>query len=257
MHNRQSFTRLLLDAITEHSQPLLTRHGKELEEAIQNELFDLDGPREVSKDHSPRDYFIAEVFRGFSEIDESFRTLEDIAFYVRRFPFPQTKVTKERYLQFHVECYYAEVYVLRERLTTYLKLIRRRFKRSSSLPTLQATCQRLEDVSTEALRGVTDVRSSHVHRARMSDSAINRMKLASLMMLSPDHKMKKAMQDYHRELHRDAKRKWSRTMKNNNLAIGELLDVFFGTLEPVLFNIQLGKIREPKHIRIQSSVVEH
>lgn len=247
MRNRESFTRLLLDAITEHSQPILTRHRRELGEALQNELFDLDGPREVSRDPSARDYFIGEVFRGFSEIDESFRTLEDIAFYVRRFPFPQTKVTKERYLQFHVECYYAEVYVLRERLTTYLKFIRRRFKSSSSLPTLQATCQRLEDVSAEALRGVTNVRSSHVHRARMSDSAINRMKLASLMMHSPNRKMRQAMQDYHRELHREAKRKWSHTMKNNNLAIGELLDVFFGTLEPVLFDARSGKIRAPKH----------
>ena len=68
------------------------------------------------------------------------------------------------------------------------------------------------------------------------------------MMLSADPKMKQAMQDYHCELHREAKRKWSHMMKNNNVTIGELLDVFFGTLEPVLFDAQLGKIRVPKYI---------
>lgn len=248
MRNRETFTRLLLDAATEHSKPIFDQHHKELGEAIHNDLFDLDGPREVARHHSPRDYFMAEVFRGFSEIDESFRTLEDIAFYIRRFPFPDTKVTKERYLQFHVECYYSEVYVLRERLTTYLKVISRRLKRSPSIASLQETCQRLEAISTEALRGVTDVRSHHVHRSRMSDSAINRMKMVSLLMLSPDPKMRQAMQNYHRELHREAKRQWSRTMKSNNEAIGKLLDIFFGTLEPLLFDVKLGKIREPKYL---------
>jgi hypothetical protein len=242
------FTESSIDAITDHSQPIFKQHHKELGEAVHNDLFDLDGPREVKRDHSPRDYFMAEVFRGFTEVDESFRTLEDIAFYIRRFPFSRTMVTKERYLQFHVECYYAEVYLLRERLKSYLKFIGRRFKRDPSLPSLQATCQRLEEVTTEALKGVTNVRSHHVHQARMSDKAIDRMKMVSLLMLSPDPKMREIMVEYHSQLHREAKRTWSRTMKGNNAAISKLLDVFFGTLEPALFNVETGKIRQPKHI---------
>lgn len=248
MRNRETFTKLLLDAISDYSKPIFARHHKELGEAIHNDLFDLDGPREVKREHSPRDYFMAEVFRSFTEIDESFRTLEDIAFYVRRFPFARTRVTKERYLQFHVECYYAEVYLMRERLKSYLKFISRRFKRDPSLPTLQATCQRLEEVTTGALKGVTNFRSHHVHQARMNDKALDRMKMVSLLMLSPDPKMREAMVKYHRELHREAKRTWSRTMKDNNAAISKLLDVFFGTLEPVLFDVKMAKIRQPKHI---------
>jgi len=248
MPSRETFTRLMLDAISEYSAPIFKLHSKELGEAIQNDLFDLDGPREVNREHSPSDYFMAEIFRGFSEIDESFRTLEDIAFYVRRFPFARTKVTKERYLQFHIECYYTEVYLMRERLKSYLKLLRRRFKRGAPLPTLQETCARLESVTTEALKGVTNMRSQHVHQSRITDKAIARMRMASLLMLSPDPKMRDVMADYHRELHRDAKRTWSRTMKSNNAAIRKLLDHFFGALEPMLFDSETGKVRRPKHI---------
>ena len=59
----------------------------------------------------------------FEEISTSFDTLNDIHFYLGRFPYRKNKIAKHRHLQFHAEANLHEAYVLEQRLLQYLTLI--------------------------------------------------------------------------------------------------------------------------------------
>src|SRR5207253_897042 len=96
-------------------------------QAMKNHLLDLDGPKEVKPKRTGRKTFCYKLFYGFTEIAGSLDTLEDIEVFIGRFPFRGTRITKERYLQFHVECHLAEIYLLRERLRSYLTLLERQY----------------------------------------------------------------------------------------------------------------------------------
>src|SRR5258708_3000792 len=130
----RGFQRAMLDAGHDFILPQTPGEHKDLGEATQNYLFNLPGPTEAKTRKTGRKIFFFKVFYGMAEILKSLETLEDIAFFIGRFPFQNTRISKERYLQFHVESYFSEVFLLQERLTKYLTLLERQYKRDSRLP---------------------------------------------------------------------------------------------------------------------------
>jgi len=51
-----------------------------------------------------------------SEIARSLDTMRDVEFYIGKFPYRKTKIAKHRHLQFHVEAFLHELYIMQERL---------------------------------------------------------------------------------------------------------------------------------------------
>lgn len=125
------FQNAVLDAVQSLIRPLLVdpHRYSAASDALMNHLLDLPGPRHVARDRTPREVYVSAVFDGFVEITKSLETLEDIRFLVKRFPYRNTRVTEERYLQLLAETYLSEIYVLRERLKAYIVRVERESKR--------------------------------------------------------------------------------------------------------------------------------
>jgi hypothetical protein len=242
------FQKALLEAAQQHFTPLMEEHREELSETIENHLFELEGPRQLNRQLGVRDQYFGKLFRGFLEISKSIETLEDISYYIRRFPFTGTRITPERYLQFHVESHFAEVYVLRERLSRYVTLFERQFRRDPNLANVEARCNALKEGIATALQGVVALRGQHIHEFRFTDDGIDRLGSIALLSKGSNDEFSTLMKHYYREQRREVKRTWASRTKTNLEAIKQLLDVFFDALYPIAFD-QQGAIRYPHGVR--------
>ena len=242
----ERFQHAMLTAFQKQLETVVAQHKDELGAALKNDIFDLDGPREVNRIYAPHEYLIAKHFRSYLEINRSIQTLEDIEFYVRRFPFQKTHIKCESYLQFHIECYFSELYILRERLTTYFKLVQRLYRKEPKIQEVNKICTAAQDAVDDALRGVTTVRSSHVHQERFTDKEIERLDILALLANAPDQQLSEVAANYYKEVYRAIKKKWSTRIKTDIGSIKKLLDVVFGALHPIIFDEPTGNIHLPK-----------
>jgi hypothetical protein len=217
--------------------------------AFKNHLLDLDGPKEVKGKLTGRETFVYKLFYGFTEIANSLDTLEDIAVFIGRFPFKGTRITKERYLQFHVECYLAETYLLQQRLESYLTLLERQYKGDSILAALRKLCAALRETIKKALEGIVRTRGSHVHEARFKDNDIDRLRGIGLLARSGKDKLANAMHFFYQIEHAKIRKRWKDQIAGNNKAVRKLLNVFFDALYVIMFDSKTNALQYPSRLK--------
>jgi hypothetical protein len=249
MKGFNKFQLAMIKAARIHLYPLFEEGLDTLGEALWNHIFSLSGPTVVNRKLTDRDRFFGKIFRGFLEISKSLETLEDISFYVGRFPFQKTRITAENYLRFHVEAWFAEMYILRERLTSYLKVVERQYKRDPHFSTIQARCRSLGDLITKTLQDVIALRGQHIHENRFSDDDMDRLDTLELLTHDLDDVVKSLMHLHHRIEHRKVRRAWKDRIVANNKAVRELIDVFFDVLFPVVFDEESQALKYPKRFK--------
>lgn len=249
MSGLTKFQKAMLEAFEHHLAPGLEEREDELAKVMENHLFNLEGPRQLDRRLKASEEYFGRVFRGFTEITTSLEILDDIAFYIGRFPFEGTRITRERYIQFHVEAHYNEIYILKERLTKYIKLFQRKFKRDPQLPNIMEQCASLENYMAEILRGVVELRGEHTHKLRFADDHIDRLSTIGLLTLGPDTKLSKFMRNYYRKEHKEVRKIWRNRIRDNVKAIRQLIDAFFEGLFPMVFDSKTGILRIPHGIR--------
>ena len=96
--------------------PLMKAHKDDpgLGESVYNEIFDLGPPKKkFTRVRTKREAYVVTIFKGAVEISKSLEVLDDIAFLISRFPYRNTQISAESYLQFHVEAYFGEIYILK------------------------------------------------------------------------------------------------------------------------------------------------
>jgi hypothetical protein len=101
----KKFSHTMLEVTKKYIMPK-PEEMKALGEVFQNHLFDLDGPKQVrSGPSTPKKVYFSKMFYGFTEIFDSLEMLDDIFFLAGRFPYANSRISRERYLQFLVEAH--------------------------------------------------------------------------------------------------------------------------------------------------------
>lgn len=247
MDGFEKFQLAMIEAATTVLRPSVTKPTKEFADTFYNQLFDLPGPREVSTVPTPRELYFGKVFKAFTEILSSVESLDDIEFYVGRFPFARTRISRDRYLQFHVEAYFAELYVLQQRLQAYVVLLQRQFRKDKRFDAIRDRCKHLPSLASRALENQLRLRHGHIHESRLSDSGIERLKAIGLLMQSQDERMSNFMRTYYRMEHGRVRAKLKKTVGENNKYVRRILNVFFGHFFPVVFESD-GSLAYPSNL---------
>jgi hypothetical protein len=222
---------------------------KSLGEAINNHLFDLDGPTQLHPGpRTPKSAFFSKVFYGFVEIFGSHEMLDDILFLIGRFPYSNTRLSREGYLQFLVEAYFSEVFVLHERLKRYLKTIERLYRKDSEYAEISATCQRMSTLCAAALEGVLKIRHGHIHEGRLREKGLDRLRSIGLLANNSDGEFGRIMKGYYRAEYIKIRRTWQARLKENNKSTRRLLDVVAKHLFPILFDRKTSGFRYPSRL---------
>ncbi len=115
MNGIEKYSEIFIDQIRKLIKE--PRNALELQEIIKNNLFGLNGPKQTNRAQTPSEIFFYKLYNGFSEIYDSYGCLLDIETYTGRFPYGRTRISKIRYLAYHMENHLHEIYILKERLT--------------------------------------------------------------------------------------------------------------------------------------------
>jgi hypothetical protein len=237
MKTFEEFQKSILDAVVPRLLEMDRMHHDDAKEALGNLIWDLPGPRATTHAISPDDAFLGAIFKGFTEISDSYQRLQDVSIYIRRFPFAGTDVTRSRYLHFVVEAYLQELYLLRERLIAYPKLIARGYRTGRRADGARRVASPLRDLVAKALAGPSQARGLHVHKGRYGDDDLNRLDTLELLASRASHDDgRHAFALLYRKAYSGARKKWLAQVRSNNDELQVLLNLYFGVIYPLLFD---------------------
>ena len=223
------------------------RKAKLLMDEVHKHIFDLGPPTPPGKrtgrknHHQLLGYYV-------SEIQTTIDTMRDIEFYMRQFPYSQEKVAKHRHLQFHVEAFLNELYILQERLLLFLKFIERQYKRDPRLDHIKAACEVLNDLVIEAMKKGIAIRGSHVHKWRLSDNDIERLMGISIYTKMPSKKIQKAFTAYYEREYRKVRKRWRKWVTGGTDQAQRLVDVYFDEVFKLIFDAK-GRLLYPSSLK--------
>ena len=226
---RTSIARVAREVI----QAIAEENKTELSEAFANHLYDLDGPTTIERRKSSNEEFFGKVFYGFMEISNSYESLNDISLYVRRFPYNEDSASRVRYLRYNVEAFLNEIYILKERLISYARVIERYYKGTSREADVTKIIKPLYRIVSHNLKNIVDVRGHHLHVTRYSDGGLD--KLSSLELVTIYGELSQ-YRNYFIQEYRLERKKWSQIIKNSNENIKINLDNYFEMLFNVVFD---------------------
>lgn len=206
-----------------------------MQTSMGNLLFDKNEPVELTEASNAEDNAPIELFHRMFEIETSVQNLLDAEVYIRRFPFTKTRVNKTGYLGYVFVNYLNEVYLLKQRLKSLLKLIEDMYGNGSRRKEVKKVTQPLFQLISTAFENIVTARSMHVHKERYSDKQLE--KLGILEMISKSDKENKFnWLGYFGWQYRDIRKKREKQIREMNQEIEELLDYFFSQLYPIVFD---------------------
>src|SRR5690606_7225746 len=107
----------------------------------------------------------------------------------RRFPFASTRVTRERYLRVHIELYFHELHILRERLIAYGKRITRSQRSAPIRDASKAAGAELERLVESSMSQVITIRNRHVHESRFDETRLRNLGGIELIARTSDEQI--------------------------------------------------------------------
>jgi len=231
------------DAVTKESAETFfpqkdTKAFEEFKEVVGNSLYDLDGPRRISERASDKAYFVAnKLFHPLSEIMNNLEAIENISIYSGSFPYKRHGVSRISYLRYNIENYLNELYILKNRMIDYLKIIERSYRKCNRVEEIKKTLKPLYVLVSSALEGYVNVRGAHVHKNRYTDSEIDRLvELELFSNLSDSSELGQLLHSQFILGYRETRKKWVKKMKDDLQALNKLVDIYFENLCEVLIN---------------------
>lgn len=215
-----------------------TEEWKAVRAALSNHLFDSEEKQHASINFKRDEYVAIILFSGFGEIRKSFGNLRDIEIYVRRFPYGNTDISRVRYLQYHIENYLNEVYILQQRLDTFLTKIERKYKRMHNIQEIKIEFKKYKDIINSALGEIVRIRGGHVHDLRFQNEDIDKLEMLELLSDASDPLFSMIYQEEYTKIRKE----WTLRIKYNNNNTGTLLDDYFDMLHVFLFDEESGLI---------------
>lgn len=158
--------------------------SEEQNNRLRNRLFDLDGPQHYDGPDTPEKIFVGELIQGFFEISDAFEGLCDAGFYLRRFPFGGTRISKGRHLRLMVGFYLEQIYIFRERLRVYCDFLRKSDRDDPQGPLVSEATSIASSMVEEVLGPLLSVRGRHVHLSRYTDSDLERLQSWELFKIT-------------------------------------------------------------------------
>jgi len=226
---------------------LRSKKAKLLMHEIHKDMFELGPPTPLNKP-TGRSRYHQWLLHHVSEIDRSLETMREVEFYIGRFPYRKTQIAKHRHLQFYVESFLQELYILQERLVQFLKFVERQHRMDPRLPQIKATCAALNALVIDSMKSVIAIRGSHVHRWRLSDTKIDRLHTINFYTLMPDDKIKRAFKKFYESEYRKTRKRWRAWIKRNIAEGDKLIDHYFDEVFKLMFDGK-GKLVYPSRLK--------
>lgn len=224
----------ILQVTQRHLEVWQAENYEEYSVGFGNILFDRPEPEQVNRNISPQENAFSKIWEGYHEIELSFSALHDVVIYIKNFPPKKTQISKSRFLRYHVENYFNEIYLLRERIMAYPKVITRLYKNDPRLSTMSTQIKMIGELPS-ALDSIVYVRGRHVHQARFDDEVFGRLDLLELLLQSEGPTVARVI---YPSAVREARKRWISIFNDVNTQVLRILDPLFGVLHQIIFDEQ-------------------
>jgi hypothetical protein len=194
-----------------------------------------------------RDVF-SKLFHDFTHINDAIQNMDLCLEFVRG-RMPRRKgLSLYRYMNYHVTFYLQEVYILEQRLTTYLKNVKKLKVKLEG----KGIAARFDSVDTRihaAFLGVKKIRGLHVHARPFTDQNLDFLSMYSVLAEIEPTQFK----EHEEDAYFSARYDWKKQMVKNKESIKDLLDQVFDFLygqlttgKPLLTAFELNPLIVPK-----------
>jgi hypothetical protein len=116
------------------------------------------------------------------------------------------------------------------------------------LPAIKDLCAALKEFVLKSMEKGTRLRGSHVHRARLSDTKIERLRTIGLHTRFRGPKLAAAMRAFYRVEYRKTRKKWTAWIAEGNSSARKMLDAYFDAIYPAIFG-KSGAMRYPNRLK--------
>lgn len=223
------------------------KKAKSLMEEVHKHIFD-QGPPTPPGRRTGRTLNHQWLMLHVNEIQTTLDTMRDIKYYIGQFPYSENKVAKHRYLQFHIEAFLQEIYILQLRLVQFATLIERKHKKDPRHPRIKAACPVLQDYVVKATKDMVDVRGSHVHKWRFSDNQLDRLNGISFYTMMPNEIIQKTFKWYYESEYRKIRKQRREWVAKTIEDAQKLIDAYFDAVFKLLFDGK-GRLVYPSNLK--------
>ncbi|MCE5272232.1 hypothetical protein LLH00_13220 [bacterium] len=244
------------DAIAESAKkiitPLLKKNKKELGAVFENFIFGFNGPSTIEPKLTAEESFFGKLFYGYTEILQSLEMLEDIVFFIGRYPFHKTRISRERYLRFNLEAWLSESYILQERLERYLKTIERLYRKDSNARNIKPVLKSIKETINQTFANVNDIRNRHIHQYRLKDNKLDRLDTIGLLANNwkeEEEEIRRLFKLLHISEYRKTRKFWKKQLNENNINIRLLFNNYFGKLSIIIFDKNTMALKYPDNFQ--------
>jgi hypothetical protein len=180
---------------------------------------------------------ISQLGQAVSEIEASYRSLLVAEEYIQQLPSGNTNITRSQHLRYVVETWLNEVYILKERLKRFLQVLEELFAKGARRKTVKQITQPQFTHNTRVFEQLTSIRSYHIHRARYNDKELGNLEfLEQTLDMPAAGPLRHSLAGHIDELYVAIRDKRVQELGSRNQAIAEMLDEFFSTIYPIVFD---------------------
>lgn len=192
--------------------------------------FTMSDALEYSRAKHPQARAAARLLDGAGEVFESWERIQNIAVYVESFPYSGTRVTQIDHLHYHLANHFEEMYVLYERLNTFLGVLRD----ACASPKASAALDRRMGAMKRELEGAKATRGMHTHIRRFEDRHLSILQRAETLA---------SYVPFFGELFPRVWREKIKWVHHNTRVVGRILDDCFRVVNVAVFEPS-GRIRK-------------
>lgn len=216
------------------------RNASKYIDAMRNVIVGGSGPRRFERIVRGDEQLFRLLWHGYNEIHESVVLLRDCPTLVRHYPRGSGRIPRSRVIRYHVGNYLNEMYILRERLSSYYKVVTRRYRGRIS-PVAKKVGDALLQSIFDALGDIGSTRGAHVHQSRYDDDRLDRLRALELVMNSSNADF---VVGYYSHAVKDALAFWTQAIRRNNEQVEWALEAYFAFLRRIVFT-KRGRMIDP------------
>jgi hypothetical protein len=208
---------------------------KKIGKSLENTIYETENSISTSNFLSEKEEFVHfKILKPFGEIVNSWESLVNIPIYLSSFPFKKNGIKFSSYLRYHVENHLHEIYVLKERLISYINIIMKKYKQSLFFQDKIPILKLLDQSVISTLEPIINSRGRHVHQERFEDQRIERLSTIELLMSGDDLSFKNDMEAYYNLIYKDIRKEWVQIVRSNNNSIKIIILYYFEALNEIL-----------------------
>lgn len=233
------FDMSLNKAFNEYMSPRIETKKEEFITAHMNRMIGRNEQITVADVSSPEGKFLAVISMGAFEIFNTYESILDAEIYIRKFPYSRTRISKSRHLKSVIISHLHNIFILKERMVRYLKVLRKRYGKKSSADgkfTLEIT-KLLENYTKDSFSHLNSTRNIHVHVEEFYDAGLEQLSLLeNFINNNPTVSSLDEFREYYDFEFNMIRKKKIEEIKKINADVEGTLDMFFGLIYPIVFD---------------------